>query len=75
LSPKSKKAKGNGKGTAKETSEALKDRIILRLQELYSEGRKADVNKLLATHGNGVKTFSAIPADQFGPIAEAVEAL
>ena len=71
-----KTAKGNGKGAkTPETPEALKARMILRLQELYSEGRKADVNKLLATHGNGVKTFSAIPASEFGPIAEAVEAL
>jgi hypothetical protein len=78
--PKKTRAK---KGAAPKTNgnaetedpQALKDRIILRLQELYGEGRKADVNKLLAAHGNGVKTFSAIPADQFGPIAEAVEAL
>jgi hypothetical protein len=61
--------------SADETPDARKARIILRLQELYSGGRKADVNKLLAQFGNGTKTFSSIPAEQFGPIAEAVDAL
>ena len=65
-------AKANGKA---ETPDALKARTIIKLQELYSAGKKAEVNKLLAQYGDGSKTFSSIPAEQFGPIAEAAEAI
>jgi len=66
------KAKTNGKA---ETPDALKARTIIKLQELYSAGKKAEVNKLLAQYGDGSKTFSSIPAEQFAAIAEAAEAI
>ena len=66
------KAAANGKG---EDPEARKARVIDKLVGLFNGGKKAEVNKILAEHGNGAKTFSVIPADQFGPIDEAVAAL
>lgn len=63
---------GNGKG---ETDDERKSRVIDKLVTLFNGGHKAEVNKILAEHGNGAKTFSVIPADQFGPIDEAVSAI
>ncbi len=71
---KAKKAKVKTNGKA-ETPDALKARTIIKLQELYSAGKKAEVNKLLAQYGDGSKTFSSIPAEQFAAIAEAAEAI
>jgi hypothetical protein len=67
-----KKAKGNGKP---ETDEQRKQRIIVQLQEMYTAGRKADVNKLLSEYGDGTRTFSAIPAEKFKAIESALETL
>jgi len=74
--PKAKKPRaaktGNGKA---ETVDQIKARTIVRLQELYSAGKKSEVNKILAQFGEGSKTFSSIPAEQFSAIAEAAEAI
>lgn len=67
-----KKAKTNGKP---ESDEDRKLRIINQLQEMYTAGRKADVNKLLSEYGDGTRTFSAIPAEKFVAIEAALETL
>jgi hypothetical protein len=72
--PKKARAAKTGNGKA-ETADQIKARTIIKLQELYSAGKKAEVNKLLAQFGEGSKTFSSIPADQFVAIAEAAEAI
>jgi hypothetical protein len=64
----------NGNGKA-EDPEERKQRVIDKLVGLFNNGHKAEVNQILADHGNGAKTFSVIPADQFGPIEEAVSAI
>jgi hypothetical protein len=69
--PKKAKAKANGK----ESTADLKKRCIAALQKLYSDGRKDEVNKILADFGDGAKNFNVIPDEQFGPINEALEAL
>ena len=66
------KTTGNGKA---ETADQLKARTIIKLQELFSAGKKAEVNKILAQFGEGQKTFSSIPAEQFEAIAQAAEAI
>jgi hypothetical protein len=66
------KPASNGKT---ESDEERKQRIIVQLQEMYTAGRKADVNKLLAEYGKGTRTFSAIPAEEFKAIESALETL
>jgi hypothetical protein len=64
--------KTNGKG---ETDAQRKAQCIRVLQQLYANGRKAEVNKILADYGDGAKNFNTIPEDKFGGIKEAIEAL
>jgi hypothetical protein len=68
-----KKAKSNGKSA--ESDEDRKKRIIVQLQDMYTAGRKTDVNKLLTEYGQGTRTFSAIPAEKFKDIEAALETL
>jgi hypothetical protein len=74
LKPKKVKAAPATNGKT-ESDEERKQRIIGQLQEMYTAGRKADVNKLLSEYGDGTRTFSAIPAEKFVQIEAALETL
>ena len=58
-----------------ETPAARKARCVAKLQDLFANGKKAEVMKILAEHGGGAKTFAAVTEDKFEPISEALEAL
>ena len=64
--------KGNGKAVSDADRKA---QCIKILQQLYAEGRKTEVNKILADFGEGAKNFNVIPEEKFGPIHDAIEAL
>ena len=64
--------KGNGKSVSDADRKA---QCIKVLQQLYANGRKTEVNKILADFGEGAKNFNVIPEDKFGPIHDAIEAL
>lgn len=58
-----------------ETAAARKARCVAKLQDLFANGKKAEVLKILADHGGGAKTFAAVDEAKFEPISEALEAL
>jgi hypothetical protein len=64
--------KTNGKAVSDADRKA---QCIKVLQQLYANGRKTEVNKILADFGEGAKNFNVIPEDRFGPIHDAIEAL
>lgn len=64
--------KGNGKA---DTDAQRKAQCIRTLQKLYADGRKTEVNKILADFGEGAKNFNVIPEEKFGLIKDAIEAL
>ena len=64
--------KTNGKAVSDADRKA---QCIKTLQQLYANGRKTEVNKILADFGEGAKNFNVIPEDKFGPIHDAIEAL
>jgi len=66
-----KKAKGNGSG--KVDGKVLKDKCLAKLKAMYDSGRKAEVNKLLADHGNGAKNFQQVPEENFVAIHDALQ--
>lgn len=67
------KAKTNG-SIKEETADERKARCILIARDLYGH-HKAAVMKILHEHGGGVKNFSQVAAENFVPIAAALEAL
>jgi hypothetical protein len=62
--------KGNGK-TPDIT--VLKTKCLAKLKSMYDSGRKAEVNKLLAEHGNGAKNFQQVPEENFVAIHDALQ--
>lgn len=58
-----------------ETPAARKARCVAKLQDLFANGHKAEVLKILAEHGGGAKTFAAVDEGKFELISDALEAL
>lgn len=69
-----KKAKANGSAAKEETPDERKARCILIARDLYGHHKPA-VMKILHEHGGGVKNFSQVAAENFIPIAAALEEL
>lgn len=58
-----------------ETAEARKARCVAKLQELFAAGRKKEVKDILLEHGDGAKSFHAVPEASFAAISDALEQL
>ena len=78
-----KKRGGQPRVSKEEAAEALgeetpagrKARCVAKLQDLFANGKKAEVLKILADYGGGAKTFAAVDEAKFEPISDALEAL
>jgi hypothetical protein len=68
-------AKQRKAALASETPAARKTRCVAKLQELFAAGRKGEVRDILLQHGDGAKSFHAVPEENFKPISEALEQL
>jgi hypothetical protein len=75
LAENDEEAKQRAAALAAETPAARKARCVAKLQEMFAAGRKAEVRDILLRHGDGAKSFHAVPEEGFGPIADALEQL
>jgi hypothetical protein len=64
-----------GDALSEESPTARKARCVAKLQALFADGKKAEVMKILADHGEGAKTFAAVPEGKFGAISKALEGI
>jgi hypothetical protein len=55
--------------------EGVKAETIKAIMKHYFDGAEDQINKILKKHGGGAKNFNDVPAENYGPIEEAVAAL